>query len=103
MIVNMKNSRIAIGKDMAMANHIMENYGYGNYTMNLLEQKTGGFHMGTLIVGLILIVVIGIAIASMIYDKKRGKSLQCGGDCSKCRGCHQILLNEASNQISIYT
>ncbi len=37
MIVNMKNSRIAIGKDMAMANHIMENYGYGNYTMNLLE------------------------------------------------------------------
>ncbi len=44
--------------------------------------------MGTLIVGLILIVVIGIAIASMIYDKKRGKSLQCGGDCSKCRGCH---------------
>ena len=41
---------------------------------------------GTVIVGVILIVLVALIIASMVRDKKRGKSLQCGGDCSKCKG-----------------
>lgn len=44
--------------------------------------------IGTLIVLAILIVIICFVIRSMIRDKKSGKSLQCGGDCSKCKGCH---------------
>lgn len=42
--------------------------------------------MGTVIVGGILIVIVGAVIASMIRDKKKGKSLQCGCDCSRCSG-----------------
>lgn len=49
--------------------------------------RKGGI-MGTLITGTGLLVVIALAVRSMIRDKKRGKSLQCGGDCNKCRGCH---------------
>lgn len=44
--------------------------------------------MATIMVGIILIAVVGIVIASMIRNKKKGKSLQCDGDCSKCGGCH---------------
>jgi hypothetical protein len=44
--------------------------------------------MGTVIVFLILAVVVALVIRSMYRDKKAGKSLQCGGDCKKCRGCH---------------
>ncbi|MGN0465991.1 MAG: FeoB-associated Cys-rich membrane protein [Lachnospiraceae bacterium] len=45
--------------------------------------------MGTLIVGVILVGIIGFAIKSMIKDKKAGKSLSCGGDCKNCGGhCH---------------
>ena len=45
--------------------------------------------MGTIIVGAVLLLVVGLAVRSMIRDKKAGKSLQCGGDCSKCGGhCH---------------
>lgn len=44
--------------------------------------------MGTAIVGAIVIAIVALAIWSMIRDKKNGKSIQCGGDCSKCKGCH---------------
>lgn len=45
--------------------------------------------MGTVIVSLLLAGAAGLAVRSMIRDKKRGKSLQCGMDCSQCRGrCH---------------
>ncbi len=45
--------------------------------------------MGTWIVGIALAVVVGLVIRSMIRDKKKGKSIQCGGDCSHCGGsCH---------------
>ena len=44
--------------------------------------------MGTFVVGMIVLVVVILAIRSMVKDEKAGKSLQCGGDCSKCRGCH---------------
>lgn len=45
--------------------------------------------LGTIVVVGILICVIGLAIFSMIRDKRNGKSLQCGCDCKKCGGhCH---------------
>lgn len=45
--------------------------------------------MGTIIVGAILLLVVALVIRSMVRDKKNGKTLQCGGDCSHCGGrCH---------------
>lgn len=44
--------------------------------------------MGTGLVLLGLAAIVALIIRSMIKDKKAGKSLQCGGDCSKCKGCH---------------
>lgn len=44
--------------------------------------------MGTAVVLVIVIGAVGLAIRSMVKDKKAGKSIQCGGDCGKCRGCH---------------
>lgn len=45
--------------------------------------------MGTMIVGLIVLAVVGLSVRSMIRDKKNGKSLQCGGNCKNCGGhCH---------------
>ncbi|MDE6760449.1 MAG: FeoB-associated Cys-rich membrane protein [Lachnospiraceae bacterium] len=44
--------------------------------------------MGTVLVGAVLAGIVALSIRSMVLDKKKGKSLQCGGDCSKCRGCH---------------
>lgn len=44
--------------------------------------------MGTILVGAILVGCIVLIIRSMYRDKKAGKSLQCGGDCAKCKGCH---------------
>lgn len=42
--------------------------------------------MGNLIVGAILITVVALVVVSMVRDKKNGKSLQCGCDCSHCGG-----------------
>ena len=44
--------------------------------------------MGTIVVGTVLAAAVALVIRSMIKDRKKGKSLQCGGDCGKCRGCH---------------
>ncbi|MCI8966202.1 MAG: FeoB-associated Cys-rich membrane protein [Lachnospiraceae bacterium] len=44
--------------------------------------------MGTVITLAILLVVVCLAVRSMVRDRRNGRSLQCGGDCSKCRGCH---------------
>lgn len=45
--------------------------------------------MGTIIVGICVICVVGLIIRSMVRDKKNGKSIQCGGDCKHCGGhCH---------------
>ena len=45
--------------------------------------------MGTVVVAAALVLVIGLAVRSMIKDKKNGQSLQCGGDCKHCGGhCH---------------
>lgn len=45
--------------------------------------------MGTVIVGAVVLVVVGLAVRSIFRDKKAGKSVQCGGDCKHCGGhCH---------------
>ncbi len=45
--------------------------------------------MGTILVLAVLAAAVGLVIRGMIRDKKNGKSLQCGGDCSHCGGhCH---------------
>lgn len=43
--------------------------------------------MGTVVVGAVLLTVVTLIIKKMIRDKKSGKS-SCGGDCSRCKGCH---------------
>lgn len=40
--------------------------------------------MGTVAVGLLVAVAAALAVRSMVRDRKKGKSLQCGGDCSRC-------------------
>ena len=42
--------------------------------------------MGTVIVGGVLAIIVGLMVWKMIKDKKAGKS-SCGGDCAHCRGC----------------
>lgn len=45
--------------------------------------------MGTVLVGAVVLGVVALVIRSMVKDKKKGRSLQCGGDCSHCGGhCH---------------
>ena len=45
--------------------------------------------MATFIVGAVVLAVVGLIIRSMVKDKKKGKSLQCGCDCKNCNGhCH---------------
>lgn len=45
--------------------------------------------MGTVIVSLILMILVGLSIRKMIKDTKAGRSMQCGGDCGHCGGqCH---------------
>ncbi|MDD6440710.1 MAG: FeoB-associated Cys-rich membrane protein [bacterium] len=46
--------------------------------------------MGTVIVCVLLVGVVGLVIRSMVKDKKAGKSLQCGQNCKHCCGhCHE--------------
>lgn len=42
--------------------------------------------MGTFVTGAIVAVLAVLAIRSMVTDKKKGKSIQCGGDCRNCGG-----------------
>ena len=42
--------------------------------------------MGTVVVLAILAGVVALIVRKMIKDKKNGKSIQCGGDCSQCGG-----------------
>lgn len=44
--------------------------------------------MGTAIVIIGLGVVVALIIRSMVKDRKNGRSVSCGGDCSRCKGCH---------------
>lgn len=42
--------------------------------------------MGTIVAGAVVLGMVALAVRSMVKDKKNGKSLQCGGDCSHCKG-----------------
>ena len=45
--------------------------------------------MGTVIVGIALLVVVSLIVRKMIKDKKQCKSIQCCCDCKHCGGhCH---------------
>ena len=41
--------------------------------------------MGTVIVGGIVVLVAGLAVRSIVKDKKSGKG-SCGGNCGACHG-----------------
>ncbi len=43
--------------------------------------------MGTVIVLAVLGAIVALIIRSMIKNKKSGEG-SCGGDCSRCKGCH---------------
>lgn len=42
--------------------------------------------MGTIIVLAIIVVIAGLALRSLIQDKKKGITCRCGGNCSSCAG-----------------
>lgn len=42
--------------------------------------------MGTVITGMIVAGIVGLAVYSMVRDRKNGKSVQCGGNCAHCKG-----------------
>lgn len=42
--------------------------------------------MGTFLVLAVLAGIVALIIRSMARDKKMGKSLHCGGECSHCGG-----------------
>lgn len=45
--------------------------------------------MATWIIGGMLLLVVAAIIVKMVRDRRAGKgACSCGGDCSKCRGCH---------------
>lgn len=45
--------------------------------------------MATWLVGGALALIVAAVIVKMVRDKKSGKgSCSCGGDCSRCKGCH---------------
>lgn len=43
---------------------------------------------GTVVAVFLVAICCFLAIRSMIRDKKAGKSIQCGGNCKNCTGCH---------------
>ena len=43
-------------------------------------------NIGSIVVLVVLAVIVFLIVRSMVADKKKGKSLQCGGDCSHCGG-----------------
>lgn len=51
-------------------------------------------NFSTILVALIVLGIVGLAVRSIIKDKKSGKSCSCGGSCSGCAGsgtCHSHL------------
>ncbi|MBQ2473228.1 MULTISPECIES: FeoB-associated Cys-rich membrane protein [Lachnospira] len=45
--------------------------------------------LGSIITGLVVLLIVFLAVRSLVKDKKAGKSVQCGVDCKHCNGgCH---------------
>ena len=58
-------------------------------------------NLGTFLILLVVIAVVGLVIRGMVKDKRAGKS-SCGGDCSHCgsvmhRKKHRNRANKRSN------
>lgn len=47
--------------------------------------------MGTAAVLAVLALLAGLAVRSLYKDKKKGKSISCGGDCNHCSKCHKRI------------
>ncbi len=58
-----------------------EGDGEGDCGTNIRRNK-----MGTLVVLVVLAGIVAAVLRTMIRDKKAGKSLQCGGNCTACKG-----------------
>lgn len=43
-------------------------------------------NLGSVVILLVILGIVVLIIRSMVSDKKKGKSLQCGGDCKHCGG-----------------
>ena len=43
-------------------------------------------NIGTILISLVLLAVVGLIIRSMIRQKRQGKS-SCGGNCAACAAC----------------
>ena len=67
-------------------------FSYGEFKLITIIKLKGWIimekYIGTIIVAAIIILVCVLAIRSMVKDKKSGKSVQCGGNCNNCHGCH---------------
>ena len=44
--------------------------------------------LADIIVIAILVVIVALVFRTIFKSKKAGMSLQCGMDCSHCKGCH---------------
>ena len=44
--------------------------------------------LGTWLVGLLLLAVVGAIVGKMMADRRKGRGTSCSGDCGRCRGCH---------------
>lgn len=48
-------------------------------------------NLGTIVVGLVLLIIVGLVVFKLVRDKKKGKST-CGCGCSNCAmkgSCHK--------------
>ena len=55
-------------------------------------------NLATILVSLVVLALVTLVIAGMIRDKKKGKSVTCGGcsgDCAHCRAEHAAKIAEA--------
>ncbi|MDE7184322.1 MAG: FeoB-associated Cys-rich membrane protein, partial [Lachnospiraceae bacterium] len=85
---NVKWFLFAIGYQCGIAYLVsMFIYQFGTLATTGVFGVERSFFMGTFITAAVLIAAVGLAVRSMIRDKKKGKSLQCG-DCGSCKGCH---------------
>lgn len=55
--------------------------------MNIVSRSRKGYVIvGTIFVGGILVGIVALIIRYMLMEKKKGKSMVCGGDCKNCGG-----------------
>jgi len=46
-------------------------------------------NLPTILIGLAVLALFVAVVAKLIHDHRSGKGgCSCGGDCSRCKGCH---------------